>query len=81
MGPKSLIHRIKKEFPNWLEIAPQLPTLLHSYLNNHNRDSYTIIEKNMRKSMKEMKIRQDRIIIAIVLISIAITLMAFSLIQ
>jgi hypothetical protein len=28
-----------------------------------------------------MKIRQDRIVIAIVLISIAITLMAFSLIQ
>jgi ubiquinone biosynthesis protein len=81
LGPKSLIHRIKKEFPNWLEIAPLFPTLLHSYLNNHNRDSYTIIEKNMRKSMKEMKIRQDRIVIAIVLISIAITLMAFSLIQ
>ena len=81
LGPKSLIHRIKKEFPNWLEIAPLFPTLLHSYLNNHNRDSYTIIEKNMRKSMKEMKIRQNRIVIAIVLISIAITLMAFSLIQ
>jgi hypothetical protein len=28
-----------------------------------------------------MKIRQDRIVIAIVIISIAITLMAFSLIQ
>ena len=81
IGPKNLLNKIKKEFPNWLEIAPQLPTLLHSYLNNHNKNSYTILESNMRKSIKEMKIRQDRILIAIVLIFIAITLMSFSLIQ
>ena len=80
LGPKSLINKIKKEFPNWMDVAPQLPTLLHSYLNNHNKNSYTILESDVRKSIKEMKLRQDRILIVIVLIFIAITLIAFSLI-
>jgi hypothetical protein len=51
--PKNLINRIKKEFPNWMDVAPQLPTLLHSYLNNHNKNSYTIVEKDIRRSIEE----------------------------
>ena len=74
IGPKNLINRIKKEFPNWVDIAPQLPTLLHSYLNNHNKDSYTIIEKDIRKSIEGIKLRQDRIIIVMILLFVVITL-------
>ena len=74
IGPKSLINRIKKEFPNWLEIAPQFPTLLHAYLNNHNKNSYTIIEKDIRKSIEGIKLRQDRIIIVMILLFVVITL-------
>ena len=73
IGPKNLINRIKKEFPNWVDIAPQLPTLLHAYLNNHNKDSYTIIEKDIRKSIEEIKLRQDRIIIVMILLFVVIT--------
>ena len=74
IGPKSLINRIKKEFPNWVDVAPQLPTLLHSYLNKHNNNSCTIIEKDMRKSIEEMKLRQERIILVIILLFVIITL-------
>ena len=74
IGPKNLINRIKKEFPNWVDIAPQLPTLLHSYLNNHNKDSYTIIEKDIRKSIEGIKLRQDRIILVMILLFVVITL-------
>ena len=73
IGPKNLINRIKKEFPNWMDIAPQLPTLLHAYLNNHNKDSYTIIEKDIRKSIEGIKLRQDRIILVMILLFVVIT--------
>jgi len=73
IGPKNLINRIKKEFPNWVDIAPQLPTLLHAYLNNHNKDSYTIIEKDIRKSIEGIKLRQDRIILVMILLFVVIT--------
>ena len=73
IGPKNLINRIKKEFPNWVDIAPQLPTLLHAYLNNHNKDSYTIIEKDIRKSIEGIKLRQDRIILVMILLFVLIT--------
>jgi ubiquinone biosynthesis protein len=74
IGPKNLINRIKKEFPNWVDIAPQLPTLLHAYLNNHNKDSYTIIEKDIRKSIEGIKLRQDRIILVMILLFVVIAL-------
>ncbi|MDB4096784.1 ubiquinone biosynthesis regulatory protein kinase UbiB [Methylophilaceae bacterium] len=74
IGPKNLINRIKKEFPNWVDIAPQLPSLLHAYLNNHNKDSYTIIEKDIRKSIEGIKLRQDRIILVMILLFVVITL-------
>ena len=74
IGPKNLINRIKKEFPNWVDIVPQLPTLLHAYLNNHNKDSYTIIEKDIRKSIEGIKLRQDRIILVMILLFVVITL-------
>ena len=74
IGPKNLINRIKKEFPNWVDIAPQLPTLLHAYLNNHNKDSYTIIKKDIRKSIEGIKLRQDRIILVMILLFLFITI-------
>ena len=73
IGPKNLINRIKKEFPNWMDVAPQLPTLLHSYLNNHNKNSYTIIEKDIRRSIEGIKLRQDRIIKVMILLFVVIT--------
>ena len=73
IGPKNLKNRIKKEFPNWVDIAPQLPTLLHAYLNSHNKDSYTIIEKDIRKSIEGIKLRQDRIIIVMIILFVVIT--------
>jgi ubiquinone biosynthesis protein len=74
IGPKNFINRIKKEFPNWMDVAPQLPILLHSYLNNHNKNSYTIVEKDIRRSIERIKLRQDRIIIVMIFLFVVITL-------
>ena len=74
IGPKNFIHRIKKEFPKWMDVAPQLPILLHSYLNNHNKNSYTIVEKDIRRSIERIKLRQDRIIIVMILLFMVMTL-------
>jgi hypothetical protein len=43
-------------------------------LNNHNKDSYTIIEKDIRKSIEGIKLRQDRIILVMILLFVVITL-------
>jgi ubiquinone biosynthesis protein len=80
IGPKNLINRIKKEFPNWVDIAPQLPTLLHAYLNNHNKNSYTIIEKDIRKSIEGIKLRQDKIILVMILLFVLITFVVLTFI-
>ena len=74
IGPKNFINRIKKEIPNWMDVAPQLPILLHSYLNNHNKNSYTIVEKDIQRSIERIKLRQDRIIIVMILLFMVMTL-------
>jgi hypothetical protein len=57
-----------------MDVAPQLPILLHSYLNNHNKNSYTIVEKDIRRSIERIKLRQDRIIIVMILLFMVMTL-------
>ncbi|MBT3918444.1 MAG: ubiquinone biosynthesis regulatory protein kinase UbiB [Nitrosomonadales bacterium] len=80
IGPKNLLNSIKKEFPNWLDIAPQLPMLLHSYLKNNNQNSYTVIEKNMRQSIDELKLKQDRLLLALIIFILVLLVITFSLI-
>ena len=74
IGPKNFLNAIKKEFPNWLDVAPQLPMLLNSYLKNHNENLYTIDKKNINKSIHELKIKQNRILI--LLITLILSLIA-----
>jgi ubiquinone biosynthesis protein len=48
-GPKSLLKSIKKEFPEWVNIAPKLPRLIHTYLKNENNMQYNIYESENKK--------------------------------
>ncbi len=61
IGPKNFINAMKKEFPNWLDIAPKLPMLLNSYLKNQNANLKEDVEKNLRRSIHEIRIKQNRI--------------------
>jgi len=54
-GPKSLIKSIKNEFPEWVNIAPKLPRLIHAYLKNENNMQYNIFESENKKIRNEVK--------------------------
>jgi ubiquinone biosynthesis protein len=48
-GPKSLLKSIKKEFPDWINIAPKLPRLIHAYLKNENNMQYNTYQSENKK--------------------------------
>ena len=54
-GPKSLLKSIKKEFPEWVNVAPKLPRLIHAYLKNENNIQYNIFESENKKIRNEIK--------------------------
>ena len=54
-GPKSLIKSIKKEFPEWVNIAPKLPRLIHTYLKNENHMQHNVFESENKKIRTEIK--------------------------
>ena len=54
-GPKSILKSIKKEFPEWVNIAPKLPRLIHSYLKNENNIQFNIFESENKKIKHEIK--------------------------
>jgi len=54
-GPKSLLKSIKKEFPEWVNIAPKLPRLIHAYLKNENNMQYNVFESENKKIHNKIK--------------------------
>ena len=54
-GPKSLFKSIKKEFPEWVNIAPKLPRLIHAYLKNENNIQFNVFEDENNKIRNEIK--------------------------
>jgi len=58
-GPKSLFKSIKKEFPEWVNIAPKLPRLVHAYLKNENNMQYNVFENENKKIHNKIKTLQN----------------------
>ena len=58
-GPKSLLKSIKKEFPEWVNIAPKLPRLVHAYLKNENNMQYNVFENENKKIHNKIKTLQN----------------------
>jgi len=54
-GPKSLLKSIKKEFPEWVNIAPKLPRLIHVFLKNENNMQYNVFESENKKIHDKIK--------------------------
>jgi len=71
-GPKSLFKSIKKEFPEWVNIAPKLPRLVHAYLKNENNMQYNVFENENKKIHNKIKRLQNFCIFFGVLIIVII---------
>ena len=69
-GPKSLIKSIKKEFPEWVNIAPKLPGLIHAYLKNENNMQYSIFESENKKIRNEIERLQSFFKITLIFFSL-----------
>jgi len=54
-GPRSLLKSIKKEFPEWVNIAPKLPRLIHAYLKNENNMQLSIFEAENNKIRNDLQ--------------------------
>ena len=54
-GPRSLLKSIKKEFPEWVNVAPKLPRLIHAYLKNENNIHYSAFESDNKRIRNEIK--------------------------
>jgi len=69
-GPKNILKVIKKEIPNWISIAPQLPKAFYSYLRsnefNNNVQSINHLQKSIDKIIRAQ--RFSKIIFAIILV-------------
>jgi len=58
-GPKSLLKSIKKEFPEWVNIAPKIPRLIHVFLKDRNNLQHNIFETENKKIHKKIKKLQN----------------------
>mgnify|MGYP001210950754 FL=1 len=54
-GPKSLLNSIKKEFPEWVNVAPKLPRLIHAYLKNKQYIQLNNFESENKKIQNEIE--------------------------
>ena len=58
-GPKSFLKSIKKEFPEWVNIAPKIPRLIHAYLKNEQNMQLNIVEnenQSIRDELNKLRI-------------------------
>ncbi len=60
-GPKSFIKSIKKEFPDWITFAPQLPKLIHQYLKNENYFVASLYNQEIKNNIDQIKKNQSLI--------------------
>jgi ubiquinone biosynthesis protein len=80
-GPRSLIKSIRKEFPEWVNIAPKLPKLIHSYLKNDINKQYNIFENENKKIKNEIKKLKNfvKIILTIFLVMLIVIIYKYLL--
>jgi len=77
-GPKSLIKSIKKEFPEWVNVAPKLPRLLHAYLKNETNVQQYFYESENKKIQKEIKRLQSFFKVILIFFGLLIIVLIFS---
>ena len=69
-GPKKILKALKKEIPNWITLAPELPKIFHAYLKsnelNNNIQSNNYFHNTIDELIKAQKL--NKIIFVIILL-------------
>lgn len=53
MGPRALLRQVKEKLPFWAEKMPEMPDLLHSYLQNQPKQQQQLVQQ-----MQQLQIQQ-----------------------
>lgn len=55
MGPWAVLRQIKENLPFWAEKLPEMPTLLHSYLQQHPRSQQQLMSQLQQLQHKQLE--------------------------
>ena len=55
MGPWAVLRQIKENLPFWAEKLPEMPTLLHSYLQQHPRSQQQLLLQMQLLQQKQLE--------------------------
>ena len=55
MGPMAVLRQIKENLPFWAEKLPEMPTLLHSYLQQHPRSQQQLLAQLQLLQLKQLE--------------------------
>ena len=55
MGPWAVLRQIKENLPFWAEKLPEMPTLLHSYLQQHPRSQQQLLTQLQQLQIKQLE--------------------------
>lgn len=55
MGPWAVLRQIKENLPFWAEKLPEMPTLLHSYLQQHPRSQQQLLNQLQQLQLKQLE--------------------------
>lgn len=55
MGPWAVLRQIKENLPFWAEKLPEMPTLLHSYLQQHPRSQQQLMSQLQQLQLKQLE--------------------------
>jgi|TARA_B110000037_G_scaffold221469_1_gene292630 ubiquinone biosynthesis protein len=77
-GSKSLMKSIKKEFPEWVNVAPKLPRLIHAFLKSENNIQYNFFESENKKIHNEIKKLQRFFKFILIFFGILIIILIFN---
>jgi len=55
MGPWAVLRQIKENLPFWAEKLPEMPTLLHSYLQQHPRSHQQLLSQLQQLQLKQLE--------------------------
>jgi ubiquinone biosynthesis protein len=55
IGPKALYRQIKENLPFWAEKLPEMPTLLHSYLQQHPKQQQLLVQQLTQMQQRQLQ--------------------------
>ena len=76
VGPQKLIQQLKDQAPRYAKLLPELPGLLHNYLNHQKSDADVLIKELLREQKRTNQLLQS-LIYAVIGFASGLVLMQF----